>query len=172
MTIPLSIIVAVARNGVIGNDNKLLWRLRTDLQRFRKLTIGKPVIMGRKTFGSIGRPLPNRENIILTRDKSFSADGVHIVYSLDEALRLGEALAGTLGAEEIMVAGGTDIYSQTLPLAQRIYLTEVDLAPVGDAYFPVFDKGQFRIRKRISHPSGSDDEAAFSFVDLERKPAK
>ena len=105
MTRPLAIVVALADNGVIGRDNKLIWRLKTDLRRFRDLTVGKPMIIGRKTHESIGRPLPGRETVVLTRDKGFSAEGVHVVHSWDEALSRAEELAERMAAPEIVIGG-------------------------------------------------------------------
>lgn len=170
MTLPLILVVAVADNGVIGRDNQLLWRLRTDLRRFRELTMAKPMIMGRKTFQSIGKPLPGRETIVLTRDPSFSAEGVHVAHSWDDAVARGEALAARMGAEAVAVVGGAEIYALALPHVQKIHLTEVRTAPEGDAIFPPFDRSQFREIARSDHPKGADDEHPFTFIDLERRP--
>lgn len=169
MSIPLILVVAVAENGVIGRDNQLLWRLRTDLKRFRELTMAKPMVMGRKTFESIGKPLPGRETIVLTRDTAFSVPGVHVVHSWDEAVTKGEEVAKTMGAEAIAVVGGAEIYKIALPHVQTIYLTEVAAAPEGDAFFPPVDRSQFRERARIAHPKGPDDEHPFTFIDLVRR---
>jgi dihydrofolate reductase len=168
---PLAIVVALADNGVIGRNNKLIWRLKTDLRRFRDLTVGKPMIIGRKTHEAIGRPLPGRETIVLTRDKSFSAPGVHVVHAWDEARVLGNRLAGDMEASEIAVGGGAEIYKLALPEAQRLYLTLVHTEPQGDAVFPPFDRSAFREVRREPHQRGPDDEHAFTFVDLERRPA-
>jgi dihydrofolate reductase len=170
MTIPLILVVAVAENGVIGRDNQLLWRLRTDLKRFRELTMGKPMIMGRKTFDSIGKPLPGRETIVLTRDAGFSVPGVHVVHSWDEAVAKGGDLARAMGANAVAVVGGAEIYRLALPHVQKIYLTEVKAAPEGDAVFPQVDRSAFREAARIGHPEGPDDEHPFTFIDLERRP--
>ncbi len=165
----IALIAAVARNGVIGRDNQLLWRLKTDLRRFRDLTTGKPLVMGRKTFESIGRPLPNRDNIVVTRDPAFAADGVRIARSLDEAIALGRASAEARGGDEIMIGGGGDIYAQTIETADRLYLTEVELEPAGDAVFPRVDPARWRETARRSFPKGPDDEAAFTFIDYVRR---
>ena len=157
MTRPLAIVVAVARNGVIGRDNRLLWRLKTDLRRYRELTWGKPMIMGRRTFESIGRPLPGRETVVLTRDPGFRAEGVHVAHSFEAAVAAADAL------------GGTAVYERALPEARRIHLTEVDTAPEGDARFPAIDRSLFREVRRVGHPAGPDDEHPFTFVDLERR---
>lgn len=158
----ITLLAAVARNGVIGRDNGLIWRLRSDLRRFKALTLGKPLLMGRKTFESIGRPLPGRRIIVLTRDSAFSAPDVAVVHDWDGAL---EAAAAD---DELMVAGGGEIYALALPQADRIHLTEVDMAPEGDTVFPTFDRPAFREVHREAHPAGEHDECAFAFVDLER----
>jgi len=168
MTFPLILVVAVAENGVIGRDNQLLWRLKTDLGRFRRLTMGKPMIMGRKTFQSIGKPLPGRETIVLTRDAGFASEGVHVAHTWEEALAKGQELAARMGADAVAVAGGAEIYALALPQVQRIFLTKVDAAPEGDAVFPDFDRSQFRETGRENHPRGPDDEHPFTFIDLER----
>lgn len=169
MPVKFAIIVAVAKNGVIGKDNKLLWRLKSDLRRFRTLTIGKPVIMGRKTFDSIGRPLPDRTSIIVTRSDNFKPGGVLVARSVEEALERGAEVASQTGVDEVMIAGGSEIYRQTLARADRIYLTEVETEPEGDAFFPAVDPLAFREVKRVTHGAGLDDEAPFVFVDYVRR---
>ncbi len=169
MTTPLILVVAVAENGVIGRDNQLLWRLRSDLKRFRDLTMAKPMIMGRKTFESIGKPLPGRETIVLTRDQGFSAPGVHVVHDWDEAVAKGEDLAKRMGAEAVAVVGGAEIYRIAMPHVRIIYLTEVAASPEGDAFFPPVDRSIFREKSRSSHPKGPDDEYPFTFIDFERR---
>jgi len=156
MTRPLIIVVAVARNGVIGRDNRLLWRLKTDLRRYRDLTWGKPMIMGRRTFESIGRPLPRRTNIVVSRTPGWSADGVIAVSSVDEALDAAEECDG-----DAMVIGGAQIYAATLPLADVQVLTEVHLEPVGDVHYPEFDRSEW-VETRREKGEGCD------FVWLER----
>lgn len=169
MTRPLALVAAVAENGVIGRDNRLIWRIRSDLRRFRDLTWGKPMIMGRKTHESIGKPLPGRETIVVTRDPRFTMAGVHVVHDIDAAVALADEIAGRLGAAEIAVAGGADIYRQTLPRAQRLYLTFVHAQPEGDVRFPPFDRGEFRETRREERLKGPDDDHAFTIVDLERR---
>lgn len=171
MTRPLSIVVALAENGVIGRDNKLIWRLKTDLKRFRRLSLGKPMIIGRKTHESIGRALPGRETIVLTRDKDFAAEGVHIVNTWEDAVSQAERLAERMAASDIAVGGGAEIYKLALPEAQRLFLTLVHAEPEGEAVFPAFDRAAFREVRREPHPKGPDDEHPFTFVDLERRPA-
>lgn len=163
------IVVAVAQNGVIGRDNQLLWRLKTDLRRFKDLTWGKPMIMGRKTFQSIGKPLPGRQTIVLTRDPAFSMEGVHVARSWPEAVAKGRELAAGMGAEAVAVVGGAEIYALALPEAQTVYMTEVHASPEGDAVFPALDRRAFREVRRTAHSKGPDDEHPFVFVDLERR---
>jgi dihydrofolate reductase len=171
MTVPLVIVVAAAENGIIGRDNQLLWRLKSDLRRFRDLTWGKPLIMGRKTYESIGRPLPGRQTIVLTRDPAFRAAGIHVAHSWDEAVRQGQELAKTMPADAVIVAGGAEIYELALPQVQTVFLTQVHAAPQGDAVFPSLDRAAFREVRRTDHQKGPDDEFAFTFIDLERRPA-
>jgi dihydrofolate reductase len=166
---PLAVIAAVAENGVIGKDNRLLWRLRADLRRFRELTWGKPMIMGRRTFESIGKPLPGRETIVLTRDPDFSASGIHRAESWGEARAIAEGLAKQAGAPWIPVVGGAEIYAQALPEADLIYLTEVHTRPEGDAHFPFPDPAEFREVRATRHPAGPDDDHPFTFRDFERR---
>ena len=165
----LAIVVAIAENGVIGRDNQLPWRLKTDLRRFRELTWGKPMIMGRKTFDSIGKPLPGRKTVVLTRDPGFSAEEVAVAHDWPEALRLAEAAAAVMGADEIAVIGGADVFALALPQARRIHLTLVHAAPAGDVLFPPYDRAAFRELRREVRPKGPDDEHAFTIIDLERR---
>nr|AIA11216.1 Dihydrofolate reductase [uncultured bacterium]AIA11625.1 Dihydrofolate reductase [uncultured bacterium] len=137
--------MAVAENGVIGNDNGLPWRLSSDLKRFKAVTWGKPVVMGRKTYLSIGQPLPGRTLIVVTRDASFRADGVEVAHSLDDAIDRAEKAARAANAGEIMIAGGAEIYAQTLGDADRLYLTTVHDKPEGDAAFPEWDKSEWQL---------------------------
>ena len=169
MTRPLGLVAAIGDNGVIGRDNRLIWRIRSDLRRFRDLTWGKPMIMGRKTHQSIGKPLPGRETIVVTRDPDFRDEGVHVAHDIDAAIALADDIADRLGAAEIAVAGGAEIYRQTLPRAQRLYLTLVHAQPEGDVHFPPFDRTEFREVRREERPKGPDDDHAFTIVDLERR---
>jgi dihydrofolate reductase len=168
MSLPLSLVVAMAENRVIGRDNGLVWRIKSDLKYFKANTIGRPVIMGRKTFLSIGRPLPQRENIVLTRDPDFSAAGVHPVRSIEEAIALGNQLGADMGASEIAVAGGADVYAQILPQASKIVLTLVHAAPEGDAFFPTFEQMDFREIFREKHEAGPDDQYSFTYITYQR----
>jgi dihydrofolate reductase len=166
--LPVVLVAALAENGVIGRDNQLIWRLRTDLRRFRELTMGCPIIMGRKTFLSIGKPLPGRQTVVLSRDPNFQPDGVYVVPSLDQALATAQGLGTAMGARAVIVAGGADVYAQALPIADRFELTFVHARPEGDAVFPPFDRAAFRESARSEHPAGADDEFSFAFATFER----
>jgi dihydrofolate reductase len=162
-------VAAVARNGVIGADNRLPWRVSSDLKHFKALTMGKPLILGRRTFQSLGRPLPGRRIIVITRDPQFSAAGVEIAGSPLEALALARQLAKTLSADEIIIGGGGDIFRDLLDETQRIELTDIAMEPEGDAFFPKLDMSQWRETKRETPPRGERDEADFAFVTLARR---
>ncbi len=163
MAVRLALIAAVAHNGVIGRGGELPWRIPADLQFFKAITMGKPMIMGRRTFESIGKALPGRANIVVTRSADFSADDVEVAGNLDQAL---EIAAGT-GADEVMVIGGGEIYAAALPRADRLYLTEVHIDAAGDVRFPAFDRAQWRELSRDDHAAAGDNPS-FSFVTLER----
>ncbi len=175
MTIPLALgPVARARNGVIGRDGVLPWRLKSDLAIFKRTTLGKPVIMGRKTWESLPkRPLPGRINIVLTRDGSYAdepaARGALICERFDEALQIAREQAEEDGAEEVCVIGGADLFALALPKARRIYLTEVDAEMEGDVMFPPFDEREWREVRREAHPAGEGDDHGFVFRVLERR---
>ena len=157
----LNLIAALGQNGVIGVDNRLPWRLSEDLKHFKALTLGHPVLMGRKTFESLGRPLPGRRNIVITRNPECRLEGAEIAHSLEQALALCE------GADEVFFIGGADLYRQALPLVQRLYLTEVDASPPGDAFFPSFDRARWRESARDRRR----DEASgleYAFVTYDR----
>lgn len=158
----LSLIVAVAENGVIGRDNRLPWHLPGDLKYFKAMTLGKPVLMGRKTWESLGRPLPGRPNVVITRDPAFQADGASVGHSLDEGLRLARDLAGPEG--EVMVIGGADLFRACLDQADRLYLTEVHRAYDGDVFFPPLDRSRWVEASRQHH----DGDPAYSLVVLQR----
>lgn len=164
--IPLiSIIAAMSENRVIGRDNTLPWRLPADLKRFKALTSGHPIVMGRKTWQSIGRPLPNRRNIVITRDRGFAAEGAIIVHGLHEALRRCE------GEEEVFIIGGEEIYRQALPLADRIYLTLVHAIVEGDTKFPAMDEGAWELVERDRHEPDGPHGDPYSFLRFERLTA-
>lgn len=166
----LSIIAAVAENGVIGADGQMPWKLSTDLRRFKAITTGKPVIMGRKTFASIGRPLPNRVNIVVTRAPRFQAEGVVVVPTLDSAVSAAIAAGAASDVVEAMVIGGGEIYRAFLPRADRLYITHVALSPEGDTHFPPIDASTWRLVSSEDVPSGPSDTAATRFTIYERIP--
>jgi dihydrofolate reductase len=165
--VPLAIIVAMARNRAIGRENTLPWRISGDLQFFKRTTLGKPVVMGRKTFESIGRPLPGRQNIVITRNSTWCADGVAVAASLEQALELAQKVAERDAAGEVMVIGGAEIYRQALPLARRLYVTEVDAEVDGDAFFPVLDNN-WQETGRDCYPASEKDEYNYCLVQYDR----
>jgi dihydrofolate reductase len=162
-------VAAVARNGVIGADNRLIWRLKTDMKRFRELTMGRALIMGRKTFKSIGKPLPGRHTVVITRDPAFAVEGVEVVASLEAALAAGRRIAAATGTAEIIIAGGGEIYAAFMPLADRLEITEVDLYPEGDTLFPAISPTMWREDSRRAFTKTADDEAAFAFISYSRR---
>lgn len=162
----ISIIVATAENGVIGKDNQLLWKLSADLKQFRILTTGHSVIMGRKTFESIGRPLPNRTNIVISRQKDLILpEGVLKVTSLETAIETAKNYAGN---EEIFVIGGGNVYEQALKIIDKIYLTEVKASIEGDAFFPTLNLDEWKEIARVSYLKDEKNEYDFDFVELVR----
>lgn len=160
--IRVEFVVAAGRNGVIGRDNELPWRLSSDLKRFRALTLGKPVVMGRKTFQSIGKPLDGRANIVITRDASFSVEGVEVADSPERGLALARAAALRLNADAVMVIGGAEVYRQLRDQADVIHLTRVDLAPDGDARFEEPDPASWRMSHQERVEAGPRDDADFT----------
>ncbi|QXQ08374.1 dihydrofolate reductase [Sphingosinicellaceae bacterium] len=156
----ISLVVARADNGVIGRDNALPWRIPADLAHFKRLTMGKPIIMGRRTFESIGRPLPGRLNIVLSRDPDWRAEGVTVAASLSDML--------ANDVPEIAIIGGAQVYAEALPLATHVYLTEVHSAPEGDTWLPAFDAGEWRETAREAH-GAAGGQPGYSFVTLERR---
>jgi dihydrofolate reductase len=165
------LISAVARNGVIGSDNDMPWRLPTDLKRFKKMTVGKPVVMGRKTFLSFGgRPLPGRPHIVISRDPEFAPEGVEAATSLEAAFERAETLAQELGVDEIICMGGGQIYAQAMPIADRLEITEVSAEPAGDTRFPEIDLGEWVETNREQGVRTEKDSADIAFVSYRRKP--
>jgi dihydrofolate reductase len=165
----IAFVVAIAENGVIGRNGQLPWRLPSDLKRFRRLTLGKPVIMGRKTYESIGKPLDGRDNIVVTRQARFSPPGVHVAASVGEALALGQKLATGRGAEEVMIIGGADIFAATMPDTERIYLTLVHGAPAGDIRIALPDPRDWQETAREAMPRTPQDQFPADFIVLDRK---
>ena len=164
----LLLVAAIAQNGVIGRGNALPWRLKSDMQHFRMLTMGKPVVMGRKTYLSIGRPLNGRTTIVVSRDRGFTAPGIVVAPSLDAALATARGDALRRNADAIVVAGGADIYAQAMPLATQLAITHVHKRIDGDAYFPAIDSNEWHESARSEHEAAAEDEAAFAFVTYER----
>jgi dihydrofolate reductase len=168
MQIKLVLVVARGANEVIGVDGDLPWKLSSDLKRFKAITMGKPVIMGRKTWASIGKPLPGRPNLIVTRDADFKAEGASVWSNLEVAIAAGHAMARASGMDEVCVIGGGELYAQTIETADRLYLTEVDARPKGDAVFPKIHADQWREMAREDFPAGPKDDHAFSMAILDR----
>ena len=168
--LPIVFLVAMGENGVIGRDGDMPWRLSTDLKRFKATTLGKPVIMGRRTFGSIGRPLPGRDVIVVTRQPGFAIEGVTVAASPAEAVAAARRIAAGTGAIEIVVAGGGEIYRALLGAAVRLVVTEVHARPDGDVHFPVIDPAIWCETGREGPVRGERDSAAMSFIEYERRP--
>ena len=163
------IIAAVADNGVIGRGNTLPWRLKSDMQHFRSRTMGKPVVMGRKTYLSIGKPLAGRTTIVVSRDRAFAAPGIVVAHSLDAALVAASGDALRRNADAIVIAGGAEIYTQALPLATQLAVTHVHKEVDGDARFPAIDPNQWQVSSRETPQRAAEDEADFDFVTYERR---
>lgn len=161
----VSMIVAVAKNNVIGKDNKLLWKLSDDLRRFKRITSGHAVLMGRKTFESLGKPLPNRTNLVVTRDENFAAEGAHVFNQINEALEY----ARSEGEEELFIIGGGEIYQMMLPAANKLYLTKVHAQPEGDTFFPEIQDEEWDVINEEAHKADDRNEFDFVFLDLERR---
>ena len=169
MSIRLSLMVAKASNRVIGRNNKLPWYLPNDLKYFKQVTFGKPVIMGRKTWDSLGKPLPGRTNIVITRQAGFQAEGAKVVATLDEAVTLAENVAFIEGQDEAVVMGGAEIYALALPKTDRLYLTEVHAEVDGDTWFPEYDTSEWKEIGREDFPAEGPNPYDYSFVVYERK---
>lgn len=159
----LSIIAAMARNHVIGKNGKMPWRLPAELQYFKRMTMGKPIVMGRKTFEAIGRVLPGRQNIVLTRERDYQHPGVDVVYSIDEAI------GAAADAQELMIIGGAQLYRQTLGRADRLYLTLIDAEIEGDTHFPEFNQDDWEAVEKTARPADEKNEYSLTFLVLHRK---
>ena len=166
------LIVAMAQDRVIGRDNDMPWRMSSDLKHFKALTMGRPMVMGRKTFQSIGRPLPGRTSIVVTRDAGFAAEGVILQPTLMAALELGREIAIRDGVGEVMVTGGGEIYAQALPLADRLEVTEIDLAVEGSVRFPAIDPAIWQEVSREQGERGPRDDAGYVFVSYRRRSSR
>jgi dihydrofolate reductase len=166
----IALIAALARNNVIGQGNRMPWHLPDDLRRFKQLTLGHAVIMGRKTHESIGRPLPGRTNVIISRSAAYAVPGCHVVSSLDAALAAAQATRGGSAAESsVFVIGGGEIYRLALPRASHLLLTEIDAYFAGDAFFPTFDRGHWREVRREQRSYAGPSAFDYAFVDYERR---
>jgi dihydrofolate reductase len=165
----ISLVVAVADNGVIGRDGTLPWSISADLKTFRRLTMGKPLIMGRRTFQSLKKPLDGRDNIVVTRSADYRPEGTIIVPDFASALDVAHACAEKRGVDEIAVIGGTSVFEEALPMADRIYKTEVHGSPAGDAFFPPVDWGDWREVSRQELPRGPRDDCTATLIILDRR---
>ncbi|MDP2410877.1 MAG: dihydrofolate reductase [Pseudolabrys sp.] len=168
---PMNIVLvaAIGENYVIGRNGQLPWRLKSDLQHFRAVTINKPVVMGRRTYLSIGKPLKDRTNIVLTSDLALEVPGGVLATSLDAALAYAKQDAERRGTDDIMVIGGSDVFARTMPMASRLDITHVHAAPEGDAVFPPINPAVWREVSRIEHPAGPDDSAGFAVAAYLRR---
>jgi dihydrofolate reductase len=164
----ITLVAAISENGVIGRGNALPWRLKSDMAHFRTITMGKPVVMGRKTYLSIGKPLAGRTIIVVSRDRAFASPGLLVAASFDAAIAAARGDALRRGVESIIVAGGADIYAQAMPLAARLDITYIHRAVDGDAYFPTIDGRVWHEIARDERAAAADDDAAFAFVTYER----
>ncbi len=167
-TLPLCLIAALADNRVIGRDNRLPWHLPADLKHFKALTLGKPIIMGRKTWDSLGRPLPGRLNLVVSRQPDLRLEGAEVFPSLEAALVRAQAWARAEDAEELMLIGGAQLYEQGLQRADRLYLTRVALSPEGDAWFPEFADSDWRMASSIEHEAAAETPG-YAFEVWERR---
>ena len=164
------LVAAIAENGVIGRGNALPWRLKSDMAHFRAVTMGKPVVMGRKTYLSIGKALKGRTTIVVSRDPGFTAPGIAVAPSLDAALTAARGDALRRGADAIVIAGGAEIYTQIIERATRLAITQVHMRAEGEARFPPIETRQWREIARSEHAAGADDDAAFAIADYVRAP--
>ncbi|EJC67243.1 dihydrofolate reductase [Rhizobium sp. 1AS11] len=167
-----TIFVAVARNGIIGRDGDMPWRLSSDLKRFKALTLGKPVVMGRKTYDSIGKPLPGRPNVVISRQAVIDHADVRMAHSLPEAIEIAEGLAIETGVDEICVLGGGQVYAQAIDLADRMCITHVEADIEGDASFPAIDPEIWQAGGAVAIPAGEKDSYPTRFVVYERRHAR
>jgi len=165
----ISIIAAIGNNNVIGNKNSLPWSLPADMEHFKELTLGKPIIMGSNTFESIGKPLFNRDNIVLAKDINYQASGCKIAQTLEQAIALAEESSFEKKNKEVMICGGASVYAQFLPKADRMYLTFIYSDFEGDSFFPDFNKEEWEEKEKITHEPDEKNSYKYSFLTLERK---
>ena len=165
----IAMIVGVAENGVIGSAQTIPWRIPSDMQFFKRTTMGKPVVMGRKQYETVGRPLPGRTNIVVTRQPGYQPDGVLVFHSIEAALAKAEEIAEADGVDEIMIIGGGELYAQLMPQADRLYVSHIDLAPEGDVRFPVIDQAIWAIVDLPEVEPSPKDDAAYRVKVYERR---
>ena len=169
MTPKIAMIAAVASNGVIGNDQSIPWRIPSDFAFFKRTTMGKPMVMGRKQFETVGKPLPGRTNVVVTRDPAFAADGIVVTHDPDTALALAAEIAVRDGVDEIMIIGGGTLYAQLMPRADRLYISHVELAPEGDVVFPAIDPTVWEVVGQPEVTPDSRDDAPYRVNVYERR---
>lgn len=169
MTVRIAMIAGVAENGVIGNDQTIPWRIPSDMQFFRRTTLGKPIIMGRKQYETVGKPLPGRTNIVITRQKGYQPEGVLVFGSIDTALDTAREIAESDGVDEIMIIGGGELYAQLMPRADRLYISHVDLAPIGDVRFPEITPEDWAVVDLPEVEPSPKDEASYRVKVYERR---
>ena len=171
MSITISMIAGVAENGVIGTDQSIPWRIPSDMAFFKRTTMGKPVIMGRKQYETVRRPLPGRTNIVLTRQAGYAAEGVTVFTGVDEALLHARKIAQADGVDEIMIIGGGDLYAQLMDRADRLYISHIDLSPAGEVYFPAIHPGDWAVIDLPEVEPNAKDEASYRVKVYERRKA-
>lgn len=171
MTVRISMIAAVAENGVIGSGQAMPWRIPSDFAFFKRMTLGKPIVMGRKQFETVGKPLPGRTNIVVTRQENYQPEGVEVFGDVEEALERAVAVVEASGGEEVMVIGGGDIYAQVLGRADRLYISHVDLSPSGDVYFPPIDPTEWVVVDLPEVEPSTKDDASYRVKVYERRRA-
>lgn len=169
MSIRIAMIAGVAENGVIGSDQTIPWRIPSDMAFFKRTTMGKPVVMGRKQYETVGKPLPGRTNIVVTRQAGYQPDGVLVVHDLASAIEQAKAIAAADGADEVMIIGGGEIYAQALPLADRLYISHVDLQPEGDVVFPAFAHEDWAVVDLPEVVPSERDEATYRVKVYDRR---
>jgi dihydrofolate reductase len=170
VTVSVAMIAAVAANGVIGRDGGIPWRIPSDMAFFKRTTMGKPIVMGRKQYESVGRPLPGRTNIVVTRQEGYQPDGVIVIDGLEAAIRNAKAIAEADGKDEVMIIGGGEIYAQGIAFADKLYISHVELRPVGDVLFPPIDPGQWILVEEPPAAPDPRDEAVYRIAIYARRP--
>ena len=167
--VKIAVVVAAAENGVIGRENQLPWRISADLKYFKKITMGHPIVMGRKTFESIGKPLPGRSNFVITRSRDWFCDGVTVCSSIDDAIEKASVKASNDKVDRLMIIGGAEIYKQVLPITQYVYLTKVHADVSGDAFFPSLNLDEWQVIHTDKHPKTAECQYEYSFIQMEKR---